>query len=149
MNIPICVNHGCGRPVTYSNTDKNGNKRFRPHCSHCQAASYGKWPHRPGVTPFKKGTCDNHDGRLGFPCLCDLAKAPSWAKGLTDIDHIDGDCSNNDPANLQELCGMCHKLKGQANGDYNGHRPRDTIMSPVKKSRNRKASHEAFDRLFA
>lgn len=145
---PICVNHGCDQPVTYSNTDKNGNKRYRPHCSHCQAASYGKWPHRSGVTPFKRGQCDNHDGRLGFACLCNLADAPSWAKGLTEIDHIDGDCTNNDPGNLQELCVLCHKLKGQASGDYNGHRSRNSIEAPVKKTRNTRASHEAYERMF-
>jgi 5-methylcytosine-specific restriction endonuclease McrA len=28
-----------------------------------------------------------------------------------DIDHINGDRSNNDPANLQALCANCHRFK--------------------------------------
>jgi len=28
-----------------------------------------------------------------------------------DVDHIDEDHENNDPANLQTLCANCHRLK--------------------------------------
>lgn len=28
-----------------------------------------------------------------------------------DVDHIDGDCTNDDPTNLQTLCANCHRLK--------------------------------------
>lgn len=28
-----------------------------------------------------------------------------------DVDHIDGDHSNNTPSNLQTLCANCHRLK--------------------------------------
>jgi 5-methylcytosine-specific restriction endonuclease McrA len=38
---------------------------------------------------------------------------------MTEVDHKDGDYSNHDPENLEELCVICHKLKGQRNGDYN------------------------------
>jgi len=34
-----------------------------------------------------------------------------------DVDHIDGDHSNDDPANLQTLCANCHRLKTKLNGD--------------------------------
>jgi 5-methylcytosine-specific restriction endonuclease McrA len=30
------------------------------------------------------------------------------------VDHIDGNHSNNDPANLQTLCKNCHSLKTYA-----------------------------------
>jgi hypothetical protein len=43
---------------------------------------------------------------------------PTWAKGMTEIDHKDGDPHNNVLENVEELCPMCHKLKGQRNGDY-------------------------------
>ena len=116
---PICVNHGCDDSVTYSRKDIQGNERWRPHCSHCQAASWGKWPHRAGVMPFKTGKCNNRDGHLGFKCLIKWSLIPKGAKGMTEIDHIDGDSSNNDLDNLDELCPICHKLKGQMHGDYN------------------------------
>ena len=36
-----------------------------------------------------------------------------------DVDHIDGDHFNNDPANLQTLCANCHRLKTHLSGDSN------------------------------
>jgi hypothetical protein len=115
---PICINHGCNEPVAYSRQNYDGSYRWRPHCSHCQAASYGKWPHRPKVNPFKKGKCSNQKGHLGFVCPTRFKLLPPNAKGITEIDHIDGDHTNNDPSNLQELCVICHKIKGQLAGDF-------------------------------
>lgn len=129
---PICINYGCGKPVTYSHKDAAGNPRYRIHCGHCQGASYGRHPHAPGVTPYKTGKCNNTDGHLGFSCVIKWTKVPDWAKGMTEIDHIDGDPNNNHPNNLDELCPMCHKLKGQRNGDYNNQK-RLSINTPVVK----------------
>ena len=36
-----------------------------------------------------------------------------------DVDHVDGDRFNNDPANLRTLCANCHRLKTHLSGDYN------------------------------
>ena len=116
---PICINHGCSKPVTFSNTDADGNRRWRVHCTHCQAASYGKWPHRDGVIPFKTGYCSNSDSHLGFPCAINYKKAP-WAKGMTEVDHKNGDFKDNNVNNLDELCPMCHKRKGHLAGDHDG-----------------------------
>lgn len=35
-----------------------------------------------------------------------------------DVDHIDGNKSNNDPKNLQTLCANCHRLKTWINKDW-------------------------------
>jgi hypothetical protein len=35
-----------------------------------------------------------------------------------DIDHIDGNPSNNDPLNVQTLCANCHRLKTKLNNDW-------------------------------
>jgi hypothetical protein len=35
-----------------------------------------------------------------------------------DVDHIDGNNSNNDPSNYQTLCANCHRLKTQQNKDW-------------------------------
>ena len=118
---PTCINHGCNKPVTYMHKDEQGNKRWRVHCGHCQAASYGKWPHRPGVTPFKTGHCSNSDSHLGFACAINYKKAP-WAEGMTEVDHKNGDCTDNRVKNLDELCPMCHKRKSRLAGDFNGYR---------------------------
>ena len=110
---PTCINYGCDKlcaPV--------GN-RYRPHCWKCHKAGYGDGTLAEGVTPWKTGICSNHDGHLGFPCPMDYDKAP-WARrtSTTEIDHKDGDKTNNDPSNLQELCQCCHKEKGRQAGDF-------------------------------
>jgi hypothetical protein len=114
----VCINHGCNKFCIPSGVSKKGIVKYRVHCSHCQGASYGRHPHREGVTPFKQGKCSNINGKLGFNCPTDFNKFPEWAKGLTEVDHIDGNNANHSHDNLQELCVYCHKLKGQMNGDY-------------------------------
>ena len=38
-------------------------------------------------------------------------------KVVLDVDHIDGDHTNNDPSNLQTLCANCHRIKTVVSGD--------------------------------
>ena len=49
----------------------------------------------------------------------DYDKAP-WARktSTTEIDHKDGNRTNNDLSNLEELCQCCHKEKGIQAGDF-------------------------------
>jgi len=125
---PTCINHGCEKlviPRTGSIYDAN--PRWRIHCGHCQQASYGKHPHALGVTPYKTGRCTNVDSHLGFECTVDWSKVPADAKGMTEVDHIDGNPSNNSPDNLDELCVICHKIKSQRNGDYNGFKAHNVV----------------------
>lgn len=35
-----------------------------------------------------------------------------------DVDHIDGNRSNNDPSNIQTLCANCHRLKTKQHMDW-------------------------------
>lgn len=106
-----CVNYGCYKPVHWDG------KRYRPFCSRCQKASYGKGTYADGVTPFKIGMCKNQDGRLDFPCPIDYGKA-GWANGMTDLDHINGIPNDNRRENLMELCPLCHQRKSRRHGDY-------------------------------
>lgn len=116
---PNCINYGCNEPATFSRTNKDGSKRWRVHCYHCQKASYGLIEHRENVTPFKTGICSNKDSHLGFKCPTSYAKG-SAAIGITEVDHKDGDHTNWKHSNLDELCPICHKRKGILNGDHNG-----------------------------
>ena len=121
---PICVNPGCGKlAVPMKGRVGEPGVRYRVYCSDCHVSSYSGSPLREGVTSFKKNRCSNIDGRLGFPCITDHTKFDKIStKGKFEIDHIDGNPDNNDPANLQELCQHCHKEKGIIEGDYNGYR---------------------------
>ena len=142
---PICINHGCNKQATYSHKDEQGNKRWRIHCSHCQKASFGGQAHTPGVTPYKTGRCVNHDGHLGFPCPTNFDLIPVDARGMTEVDHKDGDHSNHDLENLEELCVVCHKIKSQRNGDHNNQKH---VSGRTTKSNNTKAANDFFDTLF-
>ena len=108
---PTCANWGCDKPVAHSG------QRYRPLCVRCHRIGYTTNIYPPGITPFKKGYCSNSDGHLSFTCSINYRGSP-WAKGLTDIDHSDGNHLNNHPSNLDELCCLCHKHKGILQGDY-------------------------------
>jgi hypothetical protein len=135
---PTCINHGCEKPVmaaSCTNKEAELTNNWRIHCGNCQKASYGGTNLAEGVTSFKTGRCSNIDGhmrmangdKVGFKCCMNWDKLDktfhTWKpSGITEIDHIDGNPSNNDPNNLQELCSFCHKVKGQLAGDYNRRR---------------------------
>ena len=147
---PICINHGCNNGVaTMAGRVHDNDPRWRVHCTHCQAASYGKWPHRTGVTPFKTGKCSNTDGHLGFDCMIKWSKVPNWAKGMTEVDHIDGDRTNNHPTNFDELCPICHKLKGQQSGDFDKTKRHGIQLSTGYKGKKAKNALFQFENFFA
>lgn len=116
---PVCINHGCNNPVMAGSRRVSGKQQWRVHCSRCQRASYGATTHVAGVTPFKTGVCSNTDGHLGFACAIDYEKA-TWAIGITEVDHKNGNSNDNRLENLDELCPMCHKRKGRLAGDHSG-----------------------------
>lgn len=43
--------------------------------------------------------------------LCRHCARDGKTTAATDVDHIDDDATNNDPANLQPLCRRCHSVK--------------------------------------
>lgn len=62
---------------------------------------------------YRKTFCENSDGRLGFICTCEIR-----LNAQLQVDHIDGNPENNDPANLQTLCANCHIFKTIINEDH-------------------------------
>jgi hypothetical protein len=71
------------------------------------------------VQEFKQHRCSNTDGHLGFDCTVDWTAIPTWVKrGLTDVDHRNGNNLDNRLENLDELCPLCHRIKGWLNGDH-------------------------------
>ncbi len=105
-SLPCCGVSGCRKRVLVTGTDRKGNLKFTKYCEDhvCIQASY---------SVFKKDYCENIDKRLGFKCTTTILLTAQL-----DVDHIDGNPFNNDPANLQTLCGCCHKYKTLTNKDY-------------------------------
>ena len=91
--------------------------------------------YKNSIHPYRKHRkdyCENRDGRLGY--ICTYTPPPqelieevieSGFYSNIQVDHKDGDPSNNDPENLQSLCGCCHDFKSRASGD---------MVSPGRKS---------------
>jgi 5-methylcytosine-specific restriction endonuclease McrA len=79
---------GCGKPTGSKGIDNKGRRRYRSQCDPCRIASL----------KHRKNTCE----------FCGVEPE---GKGMIDIDHIDGNRSNNNPENLQSLCKDCHKAK--------------------------------------
>lgn len=86
---------GCGNLNAFKCLDNEGRRRYRASCSRC---------HKFGRRQ-KKSSCD----MCGF--------VPDDLIQL-DVDHKDGDPSNNKLSNLQTLCANCHRLKTKKNMDW-------------------------------
>ena len=93
---------GCGAPRARKGTSKKGNPIYRTTCNRCHVAKY-----RPnmGYRLHKKPVCELCGFVPEHPCQL-------------DVDHVDGDKSSSDPANLQTLCANCHRLKTYRNKDF-------------------------------
>ena len=113
---PLC---DCGNLCMKSPSSVSGfNKKCRGCYKKAQANKLGisvqelsnkSHPYRK----FRKTYCENVDSRLGFRCTTTILLSAQL-----EVDHIDGNPSNNDPKNLQTLCSCCHKYKTILNEDY-------------------------------
>ena len=95
---PVCA---CGKPVRRLSARSSGHTQrllayWGVQCTSCHRAPYRR----------HLGACCAH---CGFVAL---------HPAQYDVDHIDGDHDNNDPANLQTLCANCHRLKTVLAGDH-------------------------------
>lgn len=52
--------------------------------------------------------------------FCQMCGFESLIPQQLDIDHIDGNHTNEDPSNLQTLCANCHRYKTYVSKDYYG-----------------------------
>lgn len=85
-------------------------------------------------TPY----CENQDGRLGFVCNTELptqemlnaAGLPDWRPyQFLEVDHKNGNHTDNRRENFQTLCKHCHVIKTYTNGDTKtpGRKTRKTV----------------------
>lgn len=127
MEEPNCVNPGCIKNVACRNW---GNWSFKSECSTCMKLRkekrfivednfrffIDKKGQKTGVIMHKEVFCENLDGHLGFYCVVPHDKWSGFEFAL-DLDHIDGNHYNNDPANVRTYCKLCHGKKSIQNGD--------------------------------
>ena len=94
--VTVRGNCHCGKPVRSKGRADSGEQIFDKLCWKCRWGSYRK---------HKKDHCE----QCGFVALHTVQ---------LDVDHIDGDRTNNNPNNLQTLCANCHRLKTHTNEDH-------------------------------
>jgi len=109
---PRCEQPGCDGPATYQYQYEDGTYRWRTRHGLFVCGSHQRQPWHPYLR-FRKDYCENRDSRLGFICTSNIV----WA-GMLDVDHINGDPSDNRERNLQTLCKNCHAFKTSKNGDH-------------------------------
>ena len=119
---PKCSVDGCNNDCQVVGKRKDGTRTFRKvcqqhhveYCASNRGMTVTEWTN--SFHPYRdrrKDYCENIDGRLGFICTTNVV----WT-GMLDVDHIDGDSSNNADENLQTLCRCCHAFKTNVNEDY-------------------------------
>lgn len=122
----VTSNFCCGTCHQNQTAKRNGVKSAKHLTAKRQGMSITAYNNRyHPYLRFRKTYCENQDGRLGFVCNTVLpTQAMIDAAGLDwtpiqflEVDHINGNHTNNDPKNLQTLCKCCHMIKGAQNGD--------------------------------
>ncbi len=93
MSRRLCA---CGRVTSSKGYNSRGHRVWGNKCERCRFNAYRN---------FKKDYCEE----CGFVAV---------HSSQLDVDHIDGNHSNNDEENLQTLCANCHRLKTHLNKDY-------------------------------
>lgn len=120
---PKCTTPKCKNDGQFMGSyRKDGTPQFRKFCTQChiarQAAKKGQTPTEwtNAMHPYlkyRKDHCENRDGRLGFKCNYKIRFS-----GQLQVDHINGNPTDNRERNLQTLCANCHVFKTFDKKDY-------------------------------
>jgi hypothetical protein len=97
---PMCCD--CGVKPAIRNGQQKTKLGFQKFFSYCRSCRRKRWP-------VSKGKVDQY--RKAKLPICTKCGFVPQDRCQLDVDHIDGDHQNNDPANHQTLCANCHRLK--------------------------------------
>lgn len=105
MTEPLCEQCGKNQKARRG-WNRDGSPALRRVCNTCRDTAKGKPGRGRRVYRTHKGLICEECGFVPVhPCQL-------------DVDHLDGDHTNDDPSNLQTLCANCHRLKTFALGEF-------------------------------
>jgi hypothetical protein len=116
-----CENDGCHKLVKTNGYKRDGTRKYYKWCSQCHKKRYNdKWKKKYVPVPEEHRKKRESLKFGGYKKLdhCELCGFVALNKCQLDVDHIDGDHSNDSPDNLQTLCANCHRLKTWLNQDW-------------------------------
>jgi len=109
---PMCQIDGCQNQAKYDYQYSDGDWKWRVRHGKIICASHQRKVWHP-YKKHRKDHCENQSGFLGFKCTANIF----W-EGMLQVDHINGNPSDNRSINLQTLCGCCHAYKTHKYKDY-------------------------------
>ena len=109
---PRCEVPGCTNKAMYLYQYEDGLYRWRTRHGHFICSTHQRVTWHPYLQ-HRKDHCENRDGRLGYVCTTTVF----WP-GMLDVDHKNGNPSDNRTSNLQTLCKCCHAYKTHKHGDH-------------------------------
>ena len=111
VNRPKCQIDGCQNQAMYTYQYDDGTWKWRVRHGKIICSTHHERTWHPS-RKHRKDYCENISGFLGFKCTTNLM----W-DGMLDVDHKNGNPSDNRKINLQTLCKCCHAYKTHKNKD--------------------------------
>ena len=111
VNRPKCQIDDCQNQAMYTYQYDDGTWKWRVRHGKIICSTHHERTWHPS-RKHRKDYCENISGFLGFKCTTNLM----W-DGMLDVDHKNGNPSDNRKINLQTLCKCCHAYKTHKNKD--------------------------------
>lgn len=132
---PKHIRELCVRCNTFLQKRVAGKEVYRALCTNCDTEIYEKKKNKPIrdwliLEPTQKeqevSIKRDKSYKKHKKLFCESCNFIPVDSCQLDVDHIDGDCTNNELDNLQTLCANCHRLKTKEQKDWQNKRPQGT-----------------------
>ena len=103
----------CGKKYLkeYGNQKRCGSSKLKIGCSYWAVKNSVSRHNKRRVLDFSGVLSKRQQVRIKFDYTCQGCGLRNDTKGFLDIDHTDGDMTNNKIENLNLLCPNCHRFK--------------------------------------